>query len=240
MEENLILFTYDFPHKKSLKGMQLVKSYGFKNVYVISSPKQKLDIRPSKNRISVYEQEIVNPSTLSKHYGWKTIIAHHNSEEAITFFREIKPKFGIILGARILSRKVIDSFSTGIINFHPGVLPENRGLDNLKWAIHNSLPQGVTTHLIDEKIDVGMQIYKEFINLNIDDTIFDVNSKLFDLQMVHLDRLLKENINIKNLKSLKSTFISQKTVSDQIDDEILNNFENYKKNYTEILDCYIK
>ena len=66
-------------------------------------------------------------------------------------------------------KNVIDSFSNGIINFHPGVLPENRGLDNLKWAIYNNLPQGVTTHLIDENIDVE-QIYKEFM-IDLEDTI---------------------------------------------------------------------
>lgn len=240
MTENLILFTYNFPHKKSLKGMQLVKSHGFKNVNVIASPKVKLDFRQSKNRINVAEQEIINPSTLSKHYGWKTLIAHHNSEKAISFYKELKPTFGLIFGARILSKNVIDSFSKGVINFHPGVLPENRGLDNLKWAIYNRLPQGVTTHLIDENIDVGKQIYKEFINLDLDDTIFDVNSKLFDLQMIHLDKLLKANFDIKHLKSLKSKYKSQKAVSDNIDNEIINNFENYKKNYSKILELYIK
>ncbi len=240
MDTNLILFTYNFPHKKSLRGMQLVKSYGLKNVGVIASPKVKLDIRQSKNRINVTEKEIINPSTLAEHYGWRTLIAHHNSEEAISFYKKLKPTFGIIFGARILSKNVIDSFSNGIINFHPGVLPENRGLDNLKWAIYNNLPQGVTTHLIDENIDVGQQIYKEFIDLDLEDTIFDVNSKIFDLQMMHLDRLLQENFNIKHLESLKSQYKSQKAVSDQIDNEIFNNFENYKNKYSKILELYSK
>ena len=40
MDTNLILFTYNFPHKgESLRGIQLVKSYGLKNVGVIASQK---------------------------------------------------------------------------------------------------------------------------------------------------------------------------------------------------------
>ena len=52
----------------------------------------------------------------------------HNSKEALDFYNSVKPDYGIILGARILSRDVIDFFKFGIFNFHRGLLPQNRGL----------------------------------------------------------------------------------------------------------------
>ncbi len=234
----LVLFIYDFPHKKSLKGMQLIKSKGIEDVYVIASPKVELKFRQSKNRVSVLETEIIEPSTLANQYGWDSLVTNHNSEEAISFLKKIKPSHGIILGARILNKNVIDCFSSGIINFHPGVLPENRGLDNLKWAIYNNLPQGVTTHFIDENIDVGYEIYKEYLEVDVRDTLFDINSKLFDLQIEQLNKLIENNFDIQNLKSLVTKNPSQKAVSDEIDEKIIIAFEDYKKQYHNILKNY--
>ncbi len=235
----IVLFVYNFPHKKSLKGMQLLKSQGINDVFVIASPKIELKFRQSSNRVSVIENEIIEPYDLAKEYGWKPLVANHNSDIAIKYLKNIKPSIGIILGARLLSKNIIDNFSQGIINFHPGVLPENRGLDNLKWAIYNNLPQGVTTHFIDENIDVGYEIYKELIEIDTDDTLYDVNSKLFDLQMVHLKKLISDNFNVDNLKSLASNYNSQKSVSDEIDEKVFSLFENYKEQYTNIIRNYI-
>ena len=86
----LVLFIYDFPHKKSLKGMQLIKSKGIEDVYVIASPKVELKFRQSKNRVSVLETEIIEPSTLANQYGWDSLVTNHNSEEAISFLKKIK------------------------------------------------------------------------------------------------------------------------------------------------------
>ena len=166
------------------------------------------------------------------------MVTNHNSEEAISFLKKIKPSHGIILGARILNKNVIDCFSSGIINFHPGVLPENRGLDNLKWAIYNNLPQWVTTHFIDENIDVGYEIYKEYLEVDVRDTLFDINSKLFDLQIEQLNKLIENNFDIENLKSLVTKNPSQKAVSDEIDEKIIIAFEDYKKQYHNILKNY--
>lgn len=234
----LVLFIYDFPHKKSLKGMQLIKSKGIEDVHVIASPKVELKFRQSKNRVSVLETEIIEPSKLANQYGWNSLVENHNSEAVISFLKKIKPSHGIILGARILNKNVIDCFSSGIINFHPGVLPENRGLDNLKWAIYNNLPQGVTTHFIDENIDVGYEIYKELLEVDVSDTLFDINSKLFDLQMEQLNKLIENNFDIVNLKSLVTKNPSQKAVSDEIDEKIIIAFEDYKKQYHNILKNY--
>ena len=46
---------------------------------------------------------------------------------------------------------------------------------------------------IDEKIDVGMKVYLDTINIDKDDTIFDVDSKLFYLEMEHLNKILSED-----------------------------------------------
>ena len=233
--EKIVVFTYDFPHRKSLSGMQIIKNSKFQNIYIVSQPWIELKFRKSKNRKEVFESEILNPTDVGKAYGWKTFVGMHNSDEAIDFYKNIKPDYGIILGARILSKKVIDCFPGGIFNFHRGLLPENRGLDTIKWAIFNNIPQGITTHLIDENIDVGMKVYKESIEVDRQDTIFDVDSKLFYLEMKHLNTILNDEFKIPKPESLKSSYKSQKAVPDDIDNKVFEDFDTYKKNYSEIL-----
>tara|TARA_X000000368_G_scaffold108809_1_gene84685 strand:- start:51353 stop:52084 length:732 start_codon:yes stop_codon:yes gene_type:complete len=237
-QNKVVLFVYDFPHRKSLNGMQLIKNLLVDDVLVVCAPKLNLKFRQSKKRILVHEDEILNPSDVAKTYGWGTLTAIHNSDESIKFLKKYKPDIGIILGARILSQIVIDTFSKGIVNFHPGVLPENRGLDTVKWAIYNKLPQGVTTHLIDKNIDVGHKIYLDTISIHKEDNIYDISSKLLYLQMNHLKRLIEDGFDFSNKDSLVSDYVSQKAVSDDIDDKVFQQFDNYKRDYKEILKNY--
>ena len=59
----------------------------------------------------------------------------------------------IIAGAGILN---IDfAGRKPVLNVHPGIIPQTRGLDSFKWAIYNGDPLGVTLHAIDNEVDVG-------------------------------------------------------------------------------------
>ena len=51
--------------------------------------------------------------------------------------RREKNKFPT-LGARILKPSAFSPFRKGVMNMHPGILPDNRGLDTIKWAILNN------------------------------------------------------------------------------------------------------
>ena len=82
-------------------------------------------------------------------------MSHHNSTETLKIIKKNKLDLGVILGARILKKEIINAFKIGIINMHPGILPENRGLDNIKWSVVKNLPIGVTSHFIDPRIDMG-------------------------------------------------------------------------------------
>ncbi|MAR84659.1 MAG: hypothetical protein CL869_00480 [Cytophagia bacterium] len=235
----LVIFAYDFPNRKCLNGMQIIKKFNPENVYTITQPWLELNITRSQRRIAVFDNEVLNPTDIAKSYGWSVLTELHNSKKTLNYLRNIKPDYGIILGARILSAEIIECFSEGIINFHPGVLPENRGLDTVKWAINNDLPQGITTHFIDEKIDVGQKIYLETAPIEKNDSIYDINSKLVYIQMKHLHKALNDNFQFSNLESLESKFPSRKAVPEEIDIKVFKKFEDYKKNYEKINAKYV-
>lgn len=59
----------------------------------------------------------------------------------------------LITGCGILSPKCLKDKK--ILNAHPGIIPNSRGLDSFKWAILKDRPLGITLHYIDEKVDCG-------------------------------------------------------------------------------------
>ena len=76
------------------------------------------------------------------------------------------------------------SFISGriIINAHPGLLPENRGVDAFKRAIINGWPIGASIHVIDEVIDRGTLLHRMRIPVFTDDTFQDVARRAYEME----------------------------------------------------------
>ena len=63
----------------------------------------------------------------------------------------------------ILKKKLIKSVKKGIINKHASILPNSRGLLPFFWNVINNKEQGVTYHVISEKIDSGKMLLQKKI-----------------------------------------------------------------------------
>ena len=103
----------------------------------------------------------------------------------------------------IFTQELIKRHERGIINIHPGKLPEYRGRHPIAFAfLNNDWEIGVTLHLIDENIDQGFLLAKATIDRDLYDTHLEINKKvenLLDLGLFHqaidmLDQDLKEPI----------------------------------------------
>ena len=176
----MILFTYDFPHKKTLDFIFYCSHYGYNIEAVIAAPKVKLTIPNQKYKAGVNLNVGVIPTPeICKVLDIPYLIAPHNSQACLDILKKMKPELGLIAGARILSGKVIDCFSKGIINFHPGPIPEARGLDTAQWIIYDDLPLAVTSHLIDTRVDGGWIIKKLKMKKDPNDSLQDVGVRLY-------------------------------------------------------------
>jgi phosphoribosylglycinamide formyltransferase-1 len=120
----------------------------------------------------------LHPRTVAERLGARYVVAPHNSQLVEELLSEAKPDLGVIAGARILKGYVISKFRIGIVNLHPGLLPEVRGLDAMLWSIYKDVPLGVTAHLIDESVDAGRLLLREEIPIFADDTLLDHQLKL--------------------------------------------------------------
>lgn len=86
---------------------------------------------------------------------------------------------------RILKKEEFEGVPMGAINFHPGLLPYNRGMYPHIWPLVDGTPAGVTLHYIDEKVDHGDIIAQRRIDVTPTDTAADLEDKtqkeIFDL-----------------------------------------------------------
>lgn len=77
--------------------------------------------------------------------------------ETLDFVRSQEPDVIVSLCHQILKEPLISMAPLGIVNVHPGVLPDFRGIQPYFWELSEGAPQGgATLHLIeDEGIDTG-------------------------------------------------------------------------------------
>jgi len=224
------VFAYNFPHWKTQEGLNNLILSGNKPKVILAADPVNLNFYQSKIRITPKDLYINHPKNIaeSNNIDYKVVI--HNSEETNKIVREYDLDLGIILGARILKPIAFQNFKTGVLNMHPGLLPENRGLDNIKWAILDDIPQGVTSHLIDKSIDRGKCIQREEIKIYKDDSLIDLNIRIQNLEQ----KLMVNSIeSLKGFKSLSTLGEGKyyKSVPEHIEKTLQSKFEEYKNKY---------
>lgn len=139
------------------------------------------------------------------------IVKNHNSEENIHILNDVKPDLIVICSSGIISQKIIDIPTIGIISGHPGWLPDFRGWDALRWAILKDGVKGVTIHFIEKGIDTGDIILQEKIcsnNFKNFNQLFNFALKLrLELYNKVIDLINRgEYPRIKQIKKAKSLY----------------------------------
>ena len=69
----------------------------------------------------------------------------------------------VLGGTRIIRGPVLGHPRHGVINAHPGLLPECRGSASPAWSVRHDIPIGATAHFCDDGIDTGdLLLRREF------------------------------------------------------------------------------
>lgn len=93
---------------------------------------------------------------------WKVkYVRNFNSKECESMLEADRPDLIILGGTRIIKKNIINVPTFGILNGHPGYLPDYRGMDVIKWAVLEEGKLGVTIHMINDKIDSGLMLNRE-------------------------------------------------------------------------------
>lgn len=88
----------------------------------------------------------------------------------------------VVVAFRMLPREVWEIPSKGTFNLHASLLPDYRGAAPINWALINGETEtGVTTFLIDEKIDTGHILLRKKIPILSGDNAGTLHDKLADV-----------------------------------------------------------
>jgi folate-dependent phosphoribosylglycinamide formyltransferase PurN len=228
--KKICVFAYNFNHFKTQNGIINMILSGFKPDLVILQDWKKLNIRKSNIRIAPRDLYLIDPRVILDKFNINYIITDHNSQESIQQINKLNCDLGVILGSRILSHEVIQCFNMGILNLHPGILPENRGLDTIQWAVVKNIKQGVTSHIISKEIDKGFLVLSEEIKIYDDDTLVDMHIRILNLEQ----KMMIESLNLLLHENFKphielGSGCYHSTLDSCYEDSFYDIFEQYKK-----------
>ena len=83
------------------------------------------------------------------------IVQNFHDVSTLELIKSLEPDIIIQGGSGILKNEMITIPSVGVINSHPGKLPEYRGCNSVEWAIYNDEKLSSTSHFIDSGIDTN-------------------------------------------------------------------------------------
>ncbi len=158
-----------------------------------------------------------------------------NSSKMINFLKEKKYYLGIQGGGLgLIEKEIIKCFKKGILNLHPGKLPEYRGSSAPEFQIKDKKRIYGSFHFIDEKIDSGKLVYSKKLNLNLSSyekmraQIYPEMSK--SLPRI-IDKILKNKIKSKNLKIYEKKYSPKKFIGKEFIKKLKFNWADYAKYY---------
>jgi len=141
-----------------LKYLETMIAHGFTPSVIILSHTEKL----SKMAIQTVKARTNN------RFVWKSLealledtpvpvyfTANHNSDLTAKLLRTFSIEVAILGGTGIIKKKLLTIPRIGIVNVHPGILPDYRGCSAVEWALYNNEAVGVTCHFVTEEIDRG-------------------------------------------------------------------------------------
>jgi phosphoribosylglycinamide formyltransferase-1 len=189
----IVVFAYAFAHRKTQDFLLELLSAGYRQISVIAAPWAALPHRDDNCYFPTTLQHVLpRPAhELCEVFGLRYVATPHDDHAAIkSVVEEAGARLGIIAGARILRRAVVDLFAEGVVNFHPGKLPETAGLDAFFYSLKRNVPFGVTAHFIDGRVDAGMQLFFEETSIGPTDSPEAVLHNNYQSQIKALRRFL--------------------------------------------------
>lgn len=92
----------------------------------------------------------------------------------------------------ILRENILSAPRIGVLNVHPGLLPDYRGCTTLEWSIFNDDPVGHTAHFMTTGIDEGPIIAQERYSFKKTDDYTDIRVKMYQANVAFMARVIRK------------------------------------------------
>ena len=101
-------------------------------------------------------------------------------------FREelcsLKPDLQVVVAFRMMPREIWSLPPLGTFNLHASLLPQYRGAAPINWSVINGEKEtGVTTFLLEEKIDTGKILFSERTPIGPQETAGELHDRLMEI-----------------------------------------------------------
>lgn len=139
----------------------------------------------------VCNQEKARVLELAKHFGVPAFLVESKGRskadyerELLARMQELKPDLVLLAGyMKILGNKIIRAFENRMLNIHPSLLPQFRGLDAQKQALEAGVPEtGCTVHWVTEGLDEGPNVLQATMKILPNDTVESLSNRLLSLE----------------------------------------------------------
>jgi len=238
----MLVFAYDFPHHKTVDGLYRLASMSNNEITVWLAPKVPLNYYVPSLQTFPARSLPESPRSVCSRLGLKFVVGPHSASTWATSLSREVFDVGIILGARVLRKDLIESLGAPILNFHPGVLPANRGLYNIHWAVLNMLPQGVTTHVISPSVDRGRFVSGSIAEVFPGDSLMDIGFRLANLEIAQIIKIAESISQSKNIFSLGE--IGQGTYNEHLNPSleasVKQTLNDYTTNYADHVKAFLE
>ncbi|NOZ74882.1 MAG: methionyl-tRNA formyltransferase [FCB group bacterium] len=101
------------------------------------------------------------------------------SDETRRILGELKPDLFVVVAYRILPKSLLTLPRFGAVNLHASLLPRYRGAAPIQWSLINGDAEtGITTFLIQPKVDVGQILLQKSTPIYPDDDAGTLSERL--------------------------------------------------------------
>jgi len=120
-----------------------------------------------------------------------------NSKQTRELLAEISPAVIVVVGTRIISKRLLQAIPATFINIHCGVTPLYRGAHGAYWALVRDDRQacGVTVHYVDPGIDTGQILAQGLIQPTPRDNYYTYPYLQFAVGLPLLKQAAREALN---------------------------------------------
>jgi methionyl-tRNA formyltransferase len=137
---------------------------------------------------------------LSKKYRFELFFSNHvNSQITARLLQRIRPDVILQFGIGMIRKHVLEIPRLGILNAHMGILPKYRGMNVLEWTLFYDDLFGLSTHWIDEGVDMGDVLLTNNLQIKRGDSIASLRQKAeaagIDLLVETLKKIQNGGVN---------------------------------------------
>ena len=177
----------------AIPSLELLHQSTHEIISIVTAPDKKSGrgLNVKKSPLKIYGEELSIPILQPENF---------TDEEFVSNLRKLNPDIFIVVAFKKLPSQIFMIPKNGSINLHASLLPKYRGAAPIFHALLNGEKEtGITTFFINEKIDQGMILLQEKIQIsqyvNSAELYDELSNKGAHLLLETINKIETDNIN---------------------------------------------